>query len=255
MDAIVTAGGIPEVDDPLYSFTQGNPKVLLERAGKPMIQWVLEALAAADGVERIAVIGLPVPLSIPFARPVFFLEGKGDLLANVRSAAGELFKDGLCPERVLLVSGDVPSIQAAMVDWIIAQAVQSQHDLYYPVIPRAAMEKRFPGAHRTYLKLKDAEVCGGDVMIINPALAMEAHPLWDQIVANRKNPLKQASLLGTNVLMLLLGRLTLDAAVNEVSQRLSVRGRAIVSPYAEMGMDVDKPHQLELLRKDLAARL
>jgi hypothetical protein len=32
-------------------------------------------------------------------------------------------------------------------------------------------------------------------------------------------------------------------------------GTAIVCPYAEVGMDVDKPHQLEMIRADLAERV
>jgi len=35
---------------------------------------------------------------------------------------------------------------------------------------------------------------------------------------------------------------------------LSIKGRAIVCPYAEVGMDVDKPHQLAIMRADLAKR-
>ena len=35
---------------------------------------------------------------------------------------------------------------------------------------------------------------------------------------------------------------------------LGIRGKAIISPYAELGMDVDKPHQLALVRRILASR-
>jgi hypothetical protein len=35
---------------------------------------------------------------------------------------------------------------------------------------------------------------------------------------------------------------------------MEIRGRVTVSPYAEIAMDVDKPYQLEILRKDLAGR-
>jgi hypothetical protein len=33
-----------------------------------------------------------------------------------------------------------------------------------------------------------------------------------------------------------------------------VPGRALVCPYAEAGMDVDKPAQYELLKRDLESR-
>jgi len=49
--------------------------------------------------------------------------------------------------------------------------------------------------------------------------------------------------------------MTVEEAVRRVAKRLGVTGRAIICPYAEVGMDVDKPHQLELMRKDLAKRV
>ena len=45
MDAIVIAGGIPQPEEPLYEYTQGIPKAMLNIAGKPMVQWVLDASA------------------------------------------------------------------------------------------------------------------------------------------------------------------------------------------------------------------
>ena len=44
IDAIVTAGGIPQSGDPLYAYSNGDSKALIDVAGKPMIQWVLDAL-------------------------------------------------------------------------------------------------------------------------------------------------------------------------------------------------------------------
>jgi hypothetical protein len=62
-------------------------------------------------------------------------------------------------------------------------------------------------------------------------------------------------LIGFDTLFLLLFRMvTLDEAAQKVTKRLNIKGRAIVCPYAEVGMDVDKPFQLEILRKDLARR-
>ena len=48
MDAIVTAGGIPLPEEPLYPATQGESKALVDVAGKPMIQWVFEAASRAE---------------------------------------------------------------------------------------------------------------------------------------------------------------------------------------------------------------
>ena len=53
MDAVITAGGIPEPDDPLYAYTQGKSKALLDIAGKPMVQWVLDAVCASQNIDNI----------------------------------------------------------------------------------------------------------------------------------------------------------------------------------------------------------
>jgi hypothetical protein len=72
------------------------------------------------------------------------------------------------------------------------------------------------------------------------------------LIGNRKNPLKQASIIGLGIFFQVLTRsITLDDLVAKVSNRIGIKGRAIKFPYAEPCMDVDKPHQLEMLREDL----
>ena len=58
MDAIVTAGGLNLPDDPLYELTGVEKKALIPLAGRPMIGWVVDALARSGSVEHIVVVGL-----------------------------------------------------------------------------------------------------------------------------------------------------------------------------------------------------
>ena len=77
--------------------------------------------------------------------------------------------------------------------------------------------------------------------------------LWEQLIGNRKSPLRQASIIGLGTLIRVFTRnIGLEELVDTVSERIGIKGRAIVWSHAEACMDVDKPHQLELLRKDLA---
>jgi NDP-sugar pyrophosphorylase family protein len=48
MDAVITAGGVPQPDELLYPYTL-KPKALLEIDGKPMVQWVLDASVVPGG--------------------------------------------------------------------------------------------------------------------------------------------------------------------------------------------------------------
>jgi hypothetical protein len=46
----------------------------------------------------------------------------------------------------------------------------------------------------------------------------------------------------------------IDEAANKLTARLKMTGRAVICPYAEVAMDVDKPNQLEMMRADLMER-
>jgi len=107
-----------------------------------------------------------------------------------------------------------------------------------------------------------AESLGPIEILVNNAGASGSHKfidhpdeLWDRIIAARKSVFKQAALLGYGNLFLLLSRqLTIEGAVKRVTKRMDITGQAVFSPYAEPGMDVDKPHQLEILRADLMSK-
>lgn len=253
MDAIVIAGGIPLPEEPLYPYTRGHPKAMLDLAGKPMIQWVLDALSESTTIENVVITGLTEKSGVACKKPHYFIPNQGKMLDNIRAGAQKVMEINKQAEHVLIVSSDIPTIKGEMVDWVVNAAMETDEDVYYNVIPREVMEKRFPGSKRTYTHLKNMDVCGGDMNMARASLVIGEVELWEQITNARKSPLKQAALIGIDTLfLLLLRRLTLEKAVEKVTKRLKITGRGIICPYAEVGMDIDKSHQLELLRADLA---
>ncbi|MGH2626601.1 MAG: NTP transferase domain-containing protein, partial [Anaerolineales bacterium] len=151
-----------------------------------------------------------------------------------------------------ILGGDIPALTPEIVAWRVRSADPAA-DLDYIAIERRHMEARFPGARRTYVRLRGLELCGGDINVARIDLATDDEA-WNRLLAARKSIWRQTALIGWGTLIrLLLGRLTLEDGAAQVSRRLHLRGRAHLCPYAEAGMDVDKPHQLELLRRDLAA--
>jgi hypothetical protein len=114
------------------------------------------------------------------------------------------------------------------------------------------MEKRFPESRRTYVRLKDEFYCGGDANAIRKEIARKDNPFTTRLIEARKNPVRQAGLVGFGTLVqLLLGRLSVEKAAAALCKRMGITGQAIRCPYAEMGMDVDKPFQYEIVRADL----
>jgi GTP:adenosylcobinamide-phosphate guanylyltransferase len=255
MDAIVTAGGIPQPGEPLYEYTLGASKAMLDVAGKPMIQWVIDALEGAQTIDGIVIIGLPPESEIKSTKVTARIPNQGGMVDNIRSGVNTVLEQKPDSNRVLIVSSDIPTITAEMVDWVVNKALETDLEAYYNVIERGVMEKRFPGSKRSYTRLRDVEVCGGDMNLIKTSLVTHNPELWNKLVAARKNVFKQAALIGYDTLFLLIFRLVdLDGAVKKATKRLKLTGKAILCPYAEVGMDVDKPFQLELVRADLAQK-
>jgi len=255
MYAIVTAGGIPGPKDPLYAETQGKSKALLDVAGKPMIQWVLDALGKSQSIQGVIIMGLDENSPVTCELPLYFLPNQGAMLANIVTGIKEMMR--LAPEAryALIVSSDIPGIQPHMVDWVVDTSLQTDDDLYYNVITREIMEKRYPNSKRTYTHLKGIELCGGDMNMVSVRALKSDMDFWDRLIASRKNPLQQALMFGLDLMILVIFRMiTIEEAVVRVSRKVNMKGRALVCPYAEVGMDVDKPHQLALVRADLGGR-
>ncbi len=255
MDAVVMAGGIPNPEDPLYTFLKGDAKALVDVAGKPMIQWILDALSNAKRVDNVILVGLSPKNQLTCKKPLYFISNQGRMLQNIIAGVNKSLELNRKNQYVLLVSSDIPALKAGMVDWLVDTCMETQDDLYYGICPREVMEARFPNSKRTYTKLKDIELCGADINVIHVDMAIQPEhmKLWEALIGSRKNAVKQASMIGWDTaFQLATHSITLNDLVEKACRRIGVTGRVIVWDQAEPCMDVDKPHQLELLRADLA---
>lgn len=73
-----------------------------------------------------------------------------------------------------------------------------------------------------------------------------------KLVARRKNPLALARLFGLGLAWKFLnGRLSIREAEDRFAGMLGITGRAVISPFAEVGVDVDKPSDLKLAEEFL----
>jgi len=139
MDAIVLAGGIPQPDDPLYTYSKGDSKALMDVAGKPMIQWVLDALSGARHVDNIIVVGLSPKNELACSKPLYYLSNQGRMLANIVAGVNKSIELDKKSKYVLVVSADVPAVKPEMVDWLVETCMTTKDDLYYGVCTREVM--------------------------------------------------------------------------------------------------------------------
>jgi hypothetical protein len=221
-----------------------------------MIQWVLDALSGARAIRRVVVVGLtPGDAPLHCDKPLGFLPNQGGMISNIEAGVKWLLEQDPASSHALIVSSDIPTITPAMVDWNVDTSLTTDHEAYYSLISDVDMERRFPGSKRSFFKLKEGRFAGGDMNMFRTSLLGHYHPAWRNIVAARKNVFKQASLVGLGPLLrLVFGTLTIDGALQTAQRALNIRARVLLCPYPETGMDVDKPHQYEIVRRDLEAR-
>ncbi|MBW6465342.1 MAG: NTP transferase domain-containing protein [Brevefilum sp.] len=257
MDAVVLAGGKMALDDPLYAQGVDGSRSLVDVLGKPMVQWVVDALDASDCVAEMYVIGLPTSYRLKATKPVHYLPDQGDIFENIRCGVVQATQDHPSRSKVLIASSDIPAIQPSMIDWLASEvAADPGLMMYYNVVEQSTMEARFPQSNRSYVRFKDIAVCGGDLNVIDKSLFAEERLIWQKLANARKHPLKQAGLLGIDsLIMVALHILTLEGAVKRVCKRLGIKAKALRCPHAEIAMDADKPHQLAILRQHLEERV
>lgn len=249
-DAVVLGGG-----DPGDAFAAAHGvavKPLIPVGGEAMALHVLRALRGSGRVTRVAYVG-PVTPEIGALIDVRVTD-HGSLLGNLEAGVEALEMDGRAAERVLVVTADIPMLTAAEVRDVL-DSVPVDAALVYPVVRREVCEAAYPGVRRTYARLRGGSFTGGNLFILDPALIGQFLPRLREVLAARKTPLKLARLIGPGVLLrLLTGRLTVEALETKVSGLLGVPARALITPHAAVGTDVDQEEDLALAEASLRAR-
>lgn len=230
MDAVIVAGG-------------RRPHVQI--GGRTLLQRVLDACGASRSVGRVVVAGVASREGLDAPEETLFLPDAGSLVHNVLAGARALRPANTPRGHFLAIASDLPLLTGSMLDWLCGSADDPALDFYYTVLGKDVMLARFPGAKRTFHRMKDGEFCGGDAQVLSFRLIDRVDPMLTRLVAHRKNLLRLAWQFGPGFLMrFAAGRVTHEEICNHVADRLGIRGRVLVSPYAEIGMDVDKPADL-----------
>lgn len=243
-DAIILAGGANS-----KSLSNLNPQpyeALIEIAGRPMVSFVAEALAASSQVERIFVIGPAKELAdCELPERATILEGGRTILDTISIGMAALGHQ----RKVLVATADIPLLTHNAVDDFLAQCAAVTADLYYPVVAKEVNNRHYPDSKRTYVRLREGIFTGGNIFLVNPNIVPQCMTVAEKIIDNRKNPWKLACIMGWLFLFkFIIGRLTLKAAESRVSEILGITGAVIQSTYPELGIDVDKASDLELVR-------
>lgn len=247
VNAIVLAGSAN--NGPLKDVSPASNEALIDIGGKPMVQYVIDGLNQAKSVGRIVIVAPPGQVEpCVLGDRLQFVPSGNSIVENIQAASRVLPED----EKILIATSDIPLITGPIVDSFIAQCLENDGDLHYPVVEKSVNEQKYPLVQRTYIHLKEGIYTGGNLFLLNPWIVEPCAPKVEKFVAYRKNPIKLAGLLGWPfVFRFFTKSLSLKELEIKVSGLWGVKGRVIICPCPEIGIDVDKPSDLQLARAAL----
>ena len=256
MDIIIPAGGTPKPSHPLYELTQGKPKAILDIAGKPMIQWVLDAVSEVKSVGRVTVVGLDGSIELSCGKPLTLLPNHGNMIENIRAGLQSILEKNPNAEYVMTVASDIPLVTGEMLDWFIERTKQTRHELYINMVTRQVFEARFPGIKRRAYRVGNLELRAAvDISIVQPKIILQTNGAPERLQQARGNTWGQLNFMGFDTLFLLmLRRLDLDTFIKRLSKKHGVDLRTFICPYPEITWDVDEPLHLEIMNRELTKR-
>jgi hypothetical protein len=148
-----------------------------------------------------------------------------------------------------VTTADHALLQAAWITRFVADT-PADADVAALVAARATVEAAAPDTLRTWLKLADGQWSGCNLFYFANARGFAALDLWRRVEAERKRPWRMAAILGPGLLVgYLAGRLTLRAAAARLGSLAGVRAAVVETPFGLASVDVDKPADLDLVRR------
>lgn len=243
--AIVLAGGPP---DDVARLQDGAPnKAFVRINGVTLVERTMRPLEASASIDRIIVVAPPATHRHPALELADEKRADGvKIRMSLRNGLAGLPPDDLA----IVVASDLPVLTVAAVDDFVARARVLDPDVGYGCLERSVHMARFPEVPHTWARLRDGTYCGGGMIAIKPRVLPHLEQFIERLGAARKNPLRLASLFGWDmVFRFAFRRLTVAQAENRASQILGARVRAIVSPFPETGVNVDRVSDVALAER------
>ena len=229
--------------DPVADYAGVAHKALIELDGRTLLARVAEAVRAA-GATQIAVSA---------SDDVVRDHARALGLVVLDAAAGPSLSVARGIEALgtplLVTTADHALLRAEWVTRFRAD-VPPGADVAVLLARQDVIEAAAPGTKRTYLRFADGAWSGCNLFHFATPRAVAALDLWAQVEADRKRPWRIVRRLGVGTLLrYLMGRLTLVQAVAHLGRLAGLDAAAVASPFGLAAVDVDKPDDLDLVRR------
>jgi len=252
--AVVLAGERPG-GSPLSRALGLKASVLVDVAGKPALQRVMDALAGAQQVAGGLLCGpaadvyrdAPEFERILAGTAFRWLEPEAGPSASAAKAIMALDR-----YPVLLTTGDHALLTPGLVDDFCLAAQNREADVVVGLTPWSLVQAAYPQSKRTVQTYRDGRFCGTNLFaILNPA-GLAALEFWRSVEADRKKPWKIARKLGLGFLLRsALRRVTLEQTMQQLSERCGCRVSCVPVNSARAAVDVDSVADRDLAQSIL----
>jgi CTP:molybdopterin cytidylyltransferase MocA len=252
--AILLAGQRPGTDPLAVHFGQ-TWKALVPVAGEAMLSRVAKTLLAAPSIARVVVVAQQ-PEAL-FTGDCAWIAGEPRISTTISntgiasSLAGIAGSD-IAPWPVLVTTADHPLLRVEMIEAMIAGIGDA--DVAVAVVGQRTLLAAYPGNRRTWLRFRDEAWTGANLFALRTQNARKALLAWSEVERDRKKALKLIWHFGP---LLALGALlrvvTLAGAMRLAGRRLGFAAKPIALPFAEAGIDVDKPSDHALVEEILGS--
>lgn len=260
---MIMAGSPPE-RDALMEYADVDYKTLIEIEGKPMINYVIDAIIAAEIASYILIVGLPeAKITLPDTfdhDKISFIHIEGPLYKKTIGGGAELDRlsqdnPELFPDKgnryMIMMNGDIPTVTPEAIHDFLDQIGEPDAKFYHSASHRDSMEATFPGSKRSWIHIKGKnDYCGGDIDLVDVDTILENQELIQQISENRKLVVKALLKLSPFFMIkYLLRRISLEQVEDILTKMFGFESRVIICNHAEIVFDIDKPNQLDIARE------
>lgn len=254
--AIILAGQRPG-SDPLAEHFKQPFKALIDVAGQPMLAWVGASLAAREDVQRIVILAQDSAALLDHPRTRWLRDEAHVITRDCGDSIVEAITATLRAMPVaypfLLTTADNVLLDEAMIGQFVARAQGA--DVAVALVERGTLEAAYPGNRRTWLRFRGGGYSGANLFWLGSPAALDALAVWRRIEQQRKKARAVLGAFGPGLAIMIAARLlTLDQAIARAGRRIGVKARAVVLPYAEACIDVDKPSDYDMAQAILRNR-
>lgn len=258
MNALILAGSRGP-DDPMARAANVSHKALAPVAGVPMLLRVAEALKESGRFERLYVC-IEDP-SVVFKVPGLEAMHRTRLLETITAAESPAASVAAALTRIdltqplLITTADHPLLTPAILQRFLDLA-PVDCDLAVALAPADIVSSAYPGAIRTFYKLGRKRYSGCNLFLARSGKVADIAAYWRKLEAFRKQPLKLIWNVGPiTLLKTVLGAMSAEETFAHLSRKAGGIIKHVELPIAEAAIDVDKPADLELAERILAARV